>query len=310
MTHCDAPIYLGARIEPDPALSHLELLGAGKVRDVYALDDERLVFVTTDRISAFDVIFAEGVPHKGRVLTAVAAHWFARTRGVIENHLITTDVDAVPGLDARARDVFAGRIMIVRRAEPTTVEWVVRGYLAGSGWKEYERSGELWGHPLPAGLRLGDALPAPVLTPTTKDDAKDLPLSLDAARARVGDPVFERARAASFELFEMGTRELAALEILLADTKFEFGTIGDDVVLIDEALTPDSSRLWPREGWQPGRNQPSYDKQILRDWLEEQPWDKRPPAPSIDRDVLDQLARRYLDLCECLTGVDARRVAH
>lgn len=306
MSPADAPSYLGARIAPDPGLAHLELLGAGKVRDVYALDTERLLFVTSDRISAFDVIFSEGVPHKGRVLTAVAAHWFARTADLVPNHLITTDVDAVPGLDADTRARLAGRVMVVRRAQPTTVEWVVRGYLAGSGWKEYRDSGGLWGQAVPAGLELADRLPQPLLTPTTKDDDHDLPLSLEAARERVGASLFDAAREVSFTLFERGTSELDRLGILLADTKFEFGTVDGELLLIDEALTPDSSRMWPRESWNPGRNQPSYDKQILRDWLEEQPWDKQPPAPPIDPDVLARLARRYLDLCERLTGVDVR----
>ena len=305
MSPFDAPTYLGARIAPDPGLAHLELLGAGKVRDVYALDAERLLFVTSDRISAFDVIFDEGVPCKGRVLTAVAAHWFARTQDLVPNHLITTDVDAVPGLDPDTRARLAGRVMVVRRAVPTTVEWVVRGYLAGSGWKEYGATGGLWGQAVPAGLRLADPLPEPLLTPTTKDDEHDLPLGLDEARERVGADLFDRARDASFALFERGTRELATLGILLADTKFEFGTINGELLLIDEALTPDSSRMWPREAWEPGRNQASYDKQILRDWLEEQPWDKEPPAPAIDPSVLARLAQRYLDLCERLTGVDA-----
>lgn len=306
MTNSSADAYLGARIAPDPGLAHLQLVGAGKVRDVYALDDELLLFVTSDRVSAFDVIFAEGVPHKGRVLTAVAAHWFERTGHLIPNHLVTTDVDAVPGLAPHVRERLAGRVMVVQRARPTPVEWVVRGYLAGSGWKEYRASGGLWGQALPAGLRLADRLPEPLLTPTTKDDDHDRPLRLEEARTRVGAEVFDGTRAASFALFDEGTRVLGELGILLADTKFEFGVRNGELLLIDEALTPDSSRMWPSSAWTPGENQQSYDKQILRDWLESTPWNKEPPPPAIDPDVLVRLARRYLDLCERLTG---RRIA-
>jgi phosphoribosylaminoimidazole-succinocarboxamide synthase len=296
--------YLGARRAPEPGLGHLEFLGAGKVRDLYALDDQHLLFVTSDRISAFDVVFDEGVPHKGRVLTAIAAFWFARTAHLVPNHLVTTDVDAVRGLDTATRERLAGRVMVVRRAQPTPVEWVVRGYLAGSGWKEYQASGGLWGEALPRGLRLADRLPQPMLTPTTKEDAHDLPLTLAEARARVGAKVFTQAQAAALALFEEGTRVLDERGIILCDTKFEFGLDGrGDLVLIDEVLTPDSSRMWPRSTWAPGGNQPSYDKQILRDWLERQPWDKNPPAPAIDREVLARLSQRYVDLCTLLTGV-------
>jgi phosphoribosylaminoimidazole-succinocarboxamide synthase len=295
--------YLGARREPDPGLAHLPFIAAGKVRDLYTLDDRHLLFVTSDRISAFDVVFDEGVPHKGRVLTAIAAFWFARTSHLVPNHLVTTDVDAVPSLDAATRARLAGRIMIVRRARPTPIEWVVRGYLAGSGFKQYRDTGALWGQPLPRGLRLGDRLPEPVLTPTTKADEHDEPLDLGAAEGLVGRTVFKRAREAAFALFAYGGEVLAEHAILLADTKFEFGLDErGDVVLIDEVLTPDSSRMWPRATWSPGADQPSYDKQILRDWLERQPWNKQPPAPRIDPGVLARLSQRYVDLCVELTG--------
>ncbi len=278
-------------------------LVSGKVRDLYELDAQHLVFVTTDRVSAFDVVMAEGVPHKGRVLTAIAAFWFARTANVVPNHLVATDVDALVGLDGHQRELLRGRILIVRRTQPTPVEWVVRAYLAGSGLVEYERTGGLWGQPLPAGLQLASRLPAPLLTPTTKDDAKDLPLALDEARARVGSDVFERARVASLALFATGTDELSARGLILADTKFEFGRAPDgELLLIDEALTPDSSRLWPAETWQPGSTPPSYDKQILRDHLVQSGWNRKAPAPALPFAVLDQLGRRYLELAQLLCG--------
>jgi phosphoribosylaminoimidazole-succinocarboxamide synthase len=192
---------------------------------------------------------------------------------------------------------------VVQKARPTSVEWVVRGYLAGSGWKEYQRTGGLWGHALPAGLKLASKLPRPLLTPTTKDDAKDLPLTIDEARERVGAKAFAEAEKVSLALFERGTRELAQAGILLADTKFELGH--DErgaLILIDEALTPDSSRFWPAAEWKAGENPPSYDKQILRDHLETLDWDKRPPPPRVDPAVLAKVGRRYLELCELVTG--------
>ncbi len=294
--------YLGR--EPIPGL---ERVASGKVRDIYALDGERLLLVTTDRVSAFDVVFAEGVPHKGAVLTAIAAWWFERTRDLVPNHLLSTDVDSLGGLDAAWRERLRGRVLIVRRARPTPVEWVVRGYLAGSGWKEYRERGSICGVALPPGLRQAERLPTPILTPTTKEEGHDLPLSLDEARERVGDVVFGAAHDAALALFRRGTEVLERLDILLADTKFEFGTVaGPDgrerLILIDEALTPDSSRFWPRSDWRLDTSPPSYDKQLLRDWLETLDWDKSPPGPPLDPDVVARLSRRYLEICELLTG--------
>ena len=292
------PVFLGR----DERVPGLELCASGKVRDVYAIDSKHLLFVTTDRVSAFDVVMREGIPYKGFVLTAISAWWFEKTRDVIENHLISTAVEDVPGLDAAWRERLRGRIMIVRRCVPTTVEWVVRGYLAGSGWKEYQRSKSVCGIPLEDGLQLSSRLEKPILTPTTKDAGHDLPLTPAQARARVGARVFDRAEKAAIALFERGSRELEKFGILLADTKFEFGELDGRLVLIDEALTPDSSRFWPKEAWKPGTNPPSYDKQILRDWLEAQPWDKNPPPPALPSDVVERVSRRYLDICAKITG--------
>jgi phosphoribosylaminoimidazole-succinocarboxamide synthase len=290
--------YLGR----DTALADLERIASGKVRDIYRLDGERLLFVTTDRVSAFDVVMDEGVPYKGCVLTAIAAWWFENTRDVIDNHLLSTRVEDVPGLGAHEREALRGRIMIVEQARPTTVEWVVRGYIAGSGWKEYKHRGTVCGIALPAGLELSSRLPEPILTPTTKDEVHDLQLSPAQARERVGAEVFETLERASLALFARGTEVLAKLGILLADTKFEFGERQGRLVLIDEALTPDSSRFWPADQWKPGTNPPSYDKQILRDHLEGLDWNKQYPPPAVDAAVFERIARRYLEICRKITG--------
>ncbi|MBM3977069.1 MAG: phosphoribosylaminoimidazolesuccinocarboxamide synthase [Planctomycetes bacterium] len=294
----DASVYLGR----EPRLGPLQLLSSGKVRDQYVLDDQHVVFVTSDRVSAFDVVMNEGIPHKGRVLTSIAAWWFEHTRDVIENHLVSTSVDDLPKLDARAKDKLRGRVMIVRRAVPTSVEWVVRGYLAGSGWKEYQRSGRLWDQAVPAGLQESAALPRPLLTPTTKEQHHDLPLSLEQTRERVGAEVFERAQTAALELFRRGGELLESRGILLADTKFEFGLCNGALLLIDEALTPDSSRFWPSDGYRPGRTQPSFDKQVLRNWLEQSGWNKEPPPPTLSPAIIAEVGARYLEICERITG--------
>lgn len=291
-------IYLGRTGGP-PGFA---LVHSGKVRDVYALDAQHLLFVATDRVSAFDVVMREGVPHKGRVLSALSAFWFEKTRDVVPNHLVSTRVEDVPRLDAAWRETLRGRVQIVKRATPTPVEWVVRGYVAGSGWKDYQKTRSICGVALPAGLLHAARLEQPILTPTTKEAAHDLPLTHEEARARVGAAVFDEAQRVALALFRRGTAVLEPHGILLADTKFEFGVIDGGLVLIDEVLTPDSSRFWPRETWKPGENPPSYDKQILRDWLETTGWNKEPPPPAIDPAVLARVARRYLEICERITG--------
>jgi len=293
-----ADIYLG-RSDGPPGF---ELVHSGKVRDVYAIDDERYLFVATDRVSAFDVVMREGVPGKGRVLSALSAFWFERTRDILPNHLLSTAVDDVPGLDSDWRERLRGRIQIVTRAKPTSIEWVVRGYVAGSGWKDYQKTGSICGVPLPKGLLHAGRLPVPILTPTTKESTHDLPLTHDEARERVGSAVFDAARDAALALYQRGVEVLEPLGILLADTKFEFGMRDGRPMLIDELLTPDSSRFWPRAAWQPGSNPASYDKQILRDWLETTGWNKEPPPPAIDPVVLERIAARYFEICELITG--------
>ena len=298
-------VFLGR----DERVPGLKLLASGKVRDVYELDARHLLFVTTDRVSAFDVVMREGIPHKGQVLTAISVWWFERTRDVIENHLVSSRVEDVPGLSAEWREKLAGRVMLVRRAQPTSVEWVVRGYIAGSGWKEYQKAGTVCGIPLPAGLGQSARLPKPILTPTTKEESHDLPLTPAQARERVGAAIFDPAEKAALALFQRGTQVLEKLGILLADTKFEFGLCDGKLILIDEALTPDSSRFWNKADWKIGISPPSYDKQILRDWLELQPWNKNPPPPKLDPKVMASVAERYLEICEKITGKQPTGVA-
>ncbi len=278
------------------------LLSSGKVRDVYELDARHLLFVTSDRISAFDVVMREGVAHKGRVLTAISAWWFERTRDIVENHLVSARVEDVPGLDPSLRESLRGRVLVVRRARPSSVEWVVRGHMAGSGWKEYSRSGSICGVPLPPGLQPAARLPQPILTPTTKEAAHDVPIDEREARARVGDAFYDAAKSAALRLFGRGGEVLAREGLVLADTKFEFGECDGRVMLIDEMLTPDSSRFWDARHVVEGTSPPSWDKQILRDWLEQQPWNKEPPPPVVDPAILERVSARYLELCVKLTG--------
>jgi len=299
----DPPPHLRAR----PSVGPYPLLGSGKVRDIYAVDEDHLLFVTSDRVSAFDVLMPQPIPGKGRVLTAVAAHWFRRTEDLLPNHLVSTDVERLEGLDEEERSFLRGRMMLVRRAEPTPVEWVVRAYVCGSGWKEYRDQGSICGITLPAGIPFCGKLPEPLLTPTSKDAVHDEPLTLDEARTRVGERVFEQARAASLELFARGTAELARIGILLADTKFEFGLRDGELLLIDEALTQDSSRFWPAEDYETGREQESYDKQILRDWLETLDWNKEPPGPDLPAELVERVSRRYGEIAEAITGTNPLR---
>ena len=270
----------------------------GKIRDVYELGD-RLLLVATDRISAFDCVMPEGIPDKGRILTQVANFWFGATRDILPNHLEATDVAAFPAELQPYRDELRDRAILVRRTAPLPVECVVRGYLAGSGLKEYVRSGTVCGIPLPAGLRNADQLPEPIFTPSTKaEEGHDENIDFTAMAALIGQDLATRVRDLSLALYRRG-RELALERgILLADTKFEFGLLPDgELILIDEALTPDSSRYWLADTWQPGANPPSLDKQFLRDYLEALPdWNKQPPAPHLPEAIIEGVRSRYLDL--------------
>ncbi|MCA9001581.1 MAG: phosphoribosylaminoimidazolesuccinocarboxamide synthase [Planctomycetes bacterium] len=290
--------YLGR----DHAPPGLQQIASGKVRDIYALDDDHLLFVTTDRVSAFDVVMNEGIPDKGRVLTTITEYWFENTKDIIPNHLVSTDIDRVPGLDAEWKERLRGRILIVKKCKPDIIEWVVRGYIAGSGWKEYGATQSVCGIPLPAGLQQAQVLPEPILTPTTKEEDHDRPLTPDQARELIGDERFEHGKKVCLALFERGTEVLDKLGILLADTKFELGMCNGEVILIDEALTPDSSRFWPKADYAIGTSPKSYDKQILRDYLETLDWNKEYPAPELDPAVLQRVSRGYFEICELITG--------
>lgn len=292
----------GAYLGREDAPPGLEQIASGKVRDLYALDGDRLLLVASDRISAFDVVMNAGVADKGRVLTHIAAHWFARTRDLTPNHLLSTRVEDVPGLDPAWQERLRGRVMITRRCVPDPIEWVVRGYITGSGWKEYLQSGTVCGIELPAGLQQAERLPEPIVTPTTKNEAHDRPLSPAEAAELLGSERWEAGRQLALALYARGAEDMARHGILLADTKFEFGTLDGEVVLIDEALTPDSSRFWPQSAYAVGGSPPSLDKQILRDHLETLDWDKEYPAPDLDPAVLDRVRAGYLDVCRTITG--------
>ena len=273
---------------------------SGKVRELYEVDYDALLMVASDRISVFDVILPDEIPDKGRVLTALSHFWFEQTHGVVPNHLISCDPTDFP---PNSGDV-AGRATLVKVTRPVRLECVVRGYLFGGGWAEYTERGSLGGFAMPAGLQLADRLPAPLFTPTTKaDSGHDVPLSADEAVALVGPDVYEKVRDLSLQLYEFGARHAESRGIILADTKFEFGERDDQIMLIDEAMTPDSSRYWPREAYQPGTSPPSFDKQYVRDHMDSTGWDHETPPPRMSPDVILSTRAKYIEAYELLTGL-------
>ncbi len=276
---------------------------SGKVRDIYDAGDGRLLLVTSDRISAFDVVMAEPITHKGRVLTAMSEFWFDHFAGVVGSHLLSTDVADVPGLDGAAAADLAGRVMLCRRAEMLKIECIVRGYITGSAWKEYRTGGTMHGTPLPAGLLESSQLPEPVFTPSTKaDEGHDINISFDEAADLIGRELAERARDVSLELYTKGAAWAAERGIIIADTKFELGLVDGELVLADEVLTPDSSRFWPADAWEPGATPPSFDKQPVRDYLDGLDWDKQPPPPPLPAEVVEATSSRYVEAYERITG--------
>ena len=282
------------------ALPHLS---SGKVRDVYDAGDDRLLMVTSDRLSAFDVVMAEPIPDKGRVLTAMSAFWFEHLGDVVAHHLISTDLADLP--EGSRDPALAGRVMLCRRAEVLSIECIVRGYLTGSAWKEYRSSGTMHGSSLPAGLRESDRLPEPVFTPSTKAEVgdHDVNISFDEAAALVGRDLTEQARRVSLELYTQGAAWAAERGIIIADTKFELGLVDGELVVADEVLTPDSSRFWPADAWVPGQTPPSFDKQPVRDHLDALDWDKTPPPPALPDDVVTATSARYREAYERITGL-------
>jgi phosphoribosylaminoimidazole-succinocarboxamide synthase len=282
-------------------LPFAECLGRGKVREIYSLGDD-LLLVATDRISAFDVVMAEAIPGKGRVFTETTAFWLDKLSGVCANHMVSLDVDSWPEVPEAYRELLRGRTMRCRRCEPLPVEWVVRGYLTGGGFLDYQREGAVSGVKLPAGLQHASQFDQPILTPSTKaDTGHDMPISFEKVVEMIGEPIALAARAAALELYRQGSQYANTRGIVIADTKFEFGMLDGELVLIDECLTPDSSRFWPAEEVAPGSKPTSFDKQFLRNWLLEQQWDQTPPPPQLPADVVSATALTYAEIQRRLT---------
>jgi phosphoribosylaminoimidazole-succinocarboxamide synthase len=279
------------------------LLNRGKVRDIYEIDDKHLMLVVTDRISAFDVVLDKPIPDKGAVLTQISNFWFVRFRDITPNHLsgkqpsdFISDPDSLAQLDRRA--------VVVKKAEPLAIECIVRGYIVGSGWKEYQKEGTVCGIPLPAGLEQAAKLPEPLFTPSTKAEQgeHDENISPERAAEIVGKDIAQRVAELSIRLYSEGAKHAAAQGIILADTKFEFGMLDGELILIDEVLTPDSSRFWPADEYRTGISPPSFDKQFVRDWLETLDWDKRPPAPPMPDEIVEKTAEKYREAYRRITG--------
>lgn len=283
-------------------LPGVKKLKTGKVREVFDLG-ENLLFVATDRISAFDVVMPTGIPRKGEVLTQISNFWFARTAGIVENHLVGDPNAPLPAGLQKYSDVLAGRTIIVKKTQPLAIECVVRGYLSGSGWKDYQKTGCVCGIKLPPGLRDSSRLPEPVFTPATKEETgHDQNISFEEAVKIVGKDVAEKARDLSLKIYSLAAEYALKRGLIIADTKFEFGLRDGKLILIDEVLTPDSSRFWPADKYQEGKSQPSFDKQFVRDYLETLSWNKQPPGPALPPDVVAKTTEKYLEAYEKLTG--------
>ena len=285
-------------------IPNMELIGRGKVRDIYSAGDEHLLIVATDRLSAFDVVLPDPIPGKGAVLTGLSRFWFSRTGGIVRNHCTGLGIEDFVA-DAEIRSSIADQAMVVRRLEPLPIEAIVRGYLIGSGWKDYQRTGTVCGIRLPDGLRQADRLPDVIFTPSTKAEvgAHDENIDFDEAARLVGRELAERVRDAAVRVYREAAEFTRARGIIIADTKFEFALdAASELVLIDEVLTPDSSRFWPADGYAPGISPPSFDKQFVRDYLETLGWDKTPPAPALPAAIIEQTSRKYREAFERITG--------
>ena len=286
-------------------LPGIKKLRSGKVREVFDLGDT-LLFVVTDRLSAFDVILPDPIPHKGAVLNQLSAFWFKRF-DKIDNHFVTADFKKFPKELQPFREQLAGRSMIVKKTKPLAVECVVRGYLAGSGWKEYQESQSVCGIKLPAGLKLASQLPEPIFTPSTKaDEGHDQNIDMKECARILGNEMANRVKDLSLEIYSRGRDHAAQRGIIVADTKFEFGTVDRNLLLIDECLTPDSSRFWPKDQYVVGQSPPSFDKQFVRDYLETLDWDKTPPAPKLPREIIERTSAKYVEAFERITGEKLR----
>lgn len=291
-------------------IPELKFLRSGKVRDIYEIDGDRLLIVATDRISAFDCVLPNAIPHKGQVLTQISKFWFDRFSTLVENHLIAADVSEFSAelrgaLPEESKSRLAGRSMIVRRAEVIPFECVVRGYLAGSGWKEYQQTGMICGHRLPEGLVESAKLPEPIFTPATKaEEGHDINVTIDVMAQALGEDLTTRLEEISLKIYREAAQYAETRGIIICDTKLEFGLRDGRLILVDEVLTPDSSRFWPRDSYAPGKPQPSFDKQFVRDYLETLDWDKRPPAPALPGEVIKVTSEKYLEAYRLLTGYD------
>ncbi|MBP6821479.1 MAG: phosphoribosylaminoimidazolesuccinocarboxamide synthase [Acidobacteria bacterium] len=289
-------------------IPELKFLRSGKVRDIYEVDDDHLLIVASDRISAFDCVLPNAIPRKGQVLTQLSKFWFSRFAEVVSNHLVATDVDKFPAqllakLSPESKAVLDGRTMLVKRGEVIPFECVVRGYLAGSGWKDYQQTGVVCGHKLPDGLVESAKLPKPIFTPATKaESGHDINVSIDEMSAAIGEELTQKLEAISLRIYNEAAEFAETRGIIICDTKFEFGLRDGQLVWIDEALTPDSSRFWPLSDYQAGRSQPSFDKQFVRDYLETLDWDKRPPAPTLPDEVAAATGEKYQEAYRLITG--------
>jgi phosphoribosylaminoimidazole-succinocarboxamide synthase len=281
----------------------LKLLKRGKVRDMYDLGDN-LLMVATDRLSAFDVVMPDPIPDKGIILTQISLFWFEFLQSLIPNHVIASEVENFPATCQRYAEILRGRSMLIKKTSPLPIECVVRGYISGSGWKSYQETGSICGIQLPKGLKESDQLPEPIFTPSTKAELGDHDINIDFNEAAdiIGRQQAEKVRDLSLVIYKKGAQLAAQKGIIIADTKFEFGWLGDEIILIDEVLTPDSSRFWPKESYAPGGTQKSFDKQYVRDHLNALDWDKTPPGPTLPDDVIKNTRQKYLDALSQLTG--------
>lgn len=285
-------------------IAEYPLLSRGKVRDIYEIDADTLLIVTTDRVSAFDVVLGEPIPCKGVVLNQMTLFWMRRFAHLLPNHIKETDVERFPDALKPYRDELVGRSVLARRAKPLPIECIVRGYLSGSGWTSYQETGELCGHKLPAGLLESSVLPTPIFTPSTKASVggHDESISMRQAEVLAGVDAARQVAELSLSMYSEASKYAAGRGLIIADTKFEFGMVDGKIILIDEVLTPDSSRFWPLAGYAPGKPQPSFDKQYLRDWLERQSWDKKSPAPPLPAEVAATTAQKYKEAVVAITG--------
>ncbi len=293
----------GLSIIPGTEYEGLPLIRQGKVRDIFDTGDA-LLMVTTDRLSAFDVVLPDAIPDKGKVLNQISVFWFKQMESIVKNHIISTDVNDYPQEFHKYKDQLDGRSMLVKKAEPMAVECIVRGYISGSGWKSYQSEGHVCNIKLPQGLKESDKLETPLFTPSTKAEIgdHDINIGFDEAVNIIGKETAEKLRDLSLEIYNRGAAFALEKGIIIADTKFEFGLLDGEIILIDEILTPDSSRFWPLDDYAPGRGQKSFDKQTVRDWLTNSGWDKTPPGPSLPQDIIDNTSKTYKEIFTRLTG--------